>query len=233
MPATPATPDVARIASLIGDRARVTILTQLLAGQALTATELGRAAGIAKPTASTHLAKLLAGGLLAVEIQGRHRYFRLAHPDVSAVLERLMGVAMRVGGGTNKTPTVGPADPALRKARVCYDHLAGELGVLVLDGLKERGGVEIRGSALALTPAGERLFQRLEIDLDTLKSKRRPLCLPCLDWSVRRHHLAGSLGAALLHRCVALKWAYRQRGTRVMHFSATGERELRKRLAPV
>jgi DNA-binding transcriptional ArsR family regulator len=219
-----ATPDIAVIAGLIGDRARATILMGLMAGQALTATELARAAEVTKQTASSHLAKLVKARLAAVERVGRHRYFRLADPDVGAVIEGLMGLAHRAGAVHVET---GPAEPALRKARLCYDHLAGELGVFVFDGLKHHGFLATRDKELTVTTGGERFCQRLGIDVAALARGRRPLCLACLDWSVRRHHLAGALGAAFLSRCFALGWARRHRMTRVVSFTAPGERSLR------
>jgi DNA-binding transcriptional ArsR family regulator len=219
-----ATPDIAVIAGLIGDRARATILMGLMAGRALTATELARAAGVTKQTASSHLAKLVKARLAVMERVGRHHYFRLADPDVGAVIEGLMGLAHRVGAVQVET---GPAEPALRKARVCYDHLAGELGVFVFDGLKHQGILAARDKELTVTAAGERFCRRLGIDVAALARGRRPLCLACLDWSVRRHHLAGALGAAFLSRCFALGWARRHRASRVVTFTAPGERSLR------
>ena len=219
-----ATPDIASIAGLIGDRARAAILMGLMAGRALTATELARAARVSKQTASSHLSKLVNARLAVVESVGRHRYFRLADHHVGAVIESLMGLAARVGA-VRVDP--GPADPALRKARVCYDHLAGELGVLVFDGLERRGFLAAGDGQLTLTAPGERFCQGLGMDVAALARGRRPLCLACLDWSVRRHHLAGALGAAFLSRCFALGWARRPRASRAVSFSATGERSLR------
>lgn len=220
------TPDIATIASLIGDRARATILMGLMAGRALTATELARAARVTKQTASSHLAKLVNAQLVAVENVGRHRYFRLADHDVGTVIEDLMGLAHRVGAIQVDS---GPLDPALRKARVCYDHLAGELGVLVFDSLRQQGCLRTEEKRLGLTEQGERFCRGLGIDLATLERRRRPLCLACLDWSVRRHHLAGALGAAILNRFFAFGWARSHKGTRVVSFSASGERSLRAR----
>jgi DNA-binding transcriptional ArsR family regulator len=219
-----AAPDIAAIAALIGDRARATILMGLMAGRALTATELARAARVTKQTASSHLSKLVAARLVGVERQGRHRYFRLAGPEVGMVIESLMGLAHRTGA-IRVDP--GPPDPALRKARVCYDHLAGELGVLVFDSLTQQGFLHAEGRTLALTEAGRRFFLGLGIDVEALEQARRPLCLPCLDWSVRRTHLAGSLGAAILRRCFSMRWARPHKTTRVVSFSALGERALR------
>jgi DNA-binding transcriptional ArsR family regulator len=221
-----ATPDIATIAGLIGDRARSTILMCLMDGRALTATELARAAGVSKQTASSHLSRLLEARLVAVESVGRYRYFRLAGHDVGAVIEKLAGLAHRLGAIQVDS---GPVDPALRKARVCYDHLAGELGVLVFDALRQQGSVRTVGRTVKLTQKGERFCHDLGIDLAALERGRRPLCLACLDWSQRRHHLAGALGAAILNRFFTLGWARRPKGTRIVSFSAAGERSLRAR----
>lgn len=215
---------VAELASLFGDPSRAEILLALLGGQALTASELAQIASVTKPTVSAHVAKLLAAGLVAREIQGRHRYFRLANRDVARLLEGLMGVADRNGVVRAR---VGPRDPALRKARVCYDHLAGELGVLVFESLEARACLRSAHGGLDLTGAGRRCFAVLGIDVASLENARRPLCRACLDWSARRPHLAGALGAALLERVFALGWARRVRRSRVVHFSALGEDALR------
>ena len=219
-------PDIASVASLIGDRARATMLMCLMAGRSHTATELARAANVTKQTASSHLSKLVQAHLLAVENIGRNRYFRLADHDVGAVIEHLTGLAERTGATHIES---GPKDPALRKARVCYDHLAGELGVLVFDSLSQQGCLRLGDEGLALTAEGERFCGAMGVDLAAMERRRRPMCLPCLDWSVRRHHLAGALGGALLSRFFALGWAHPKKGTRVVLFSAIGERSLRNR----
>ena len=219
-------PDIVSFGALIGDRARAEILTALMGGQALTATELAQVAGVTKQTASAHLARLLAARLIEVESQGRHRYFRLAHEDVARLLESLMGVASRIGAVRLRT---GPSEPALRKARVCYDHLAGELGVLAFDSLSHRRLLSVGDDELELTPQGEKFFADLGVDVNALSTQRRSLCRPCLDWSVRRNHLAGAVGAALLIRCLELKWARRAKGSRVVNFSAVGEQAFRDR----
>jgi DNA-binding transcriptional ArsR family regulator len=219
-------PSIVGIAALIGDHARAEVLTALMGGQALNATELAGVAGVTKQTVSAHLAKLLEARLLAVESQGRHRYFRLADRDVAHLLESLMGVAFRAGAVRVRS---SPREPALRKARVCYDHLAGDLGVLVYDSLLQRRYLRANGAAPELTPQGERFLGELGVDVRALEAQRRPLCRPCLDWSVRRHHLAGSVGAALLERCLALGWARRAKGSRVVSFSEAGEKALRGR----
>lgn len=219
-------PNIVGIAALIGDHVRAEILTALMTGQALTATELTQVAGVTKQTVSAHLAKLLEAQLLAVEVQGRHRYYRLADRDVAHLLESLMGVAYRVGAVRVRS---SPREPALRKARVCYDHLAGELGVLVFDGLEQRRYLRTGSGGPELTGPGRRFCDDFGIDLQALERERRPLCRTCLDWSVRRHHLAGSVGAALLGRCIDLGWARRARDSRVVSFSAAGESALRAR----
>ena len=201
-------PNIVGIAAAIGDHARADILTALMADRALTATELAEVAGVTKQTTSAHLAKLLSAGLLAVECQGRHRYFRLADRDVAHLLESLMGVAFRSGAVRVRG---SPREPALRKARVCYDHLAGELGVFAFEGLTKRRLVRAENKRLELTASGRRFFRDLGIDVDALAASRRLLCRTCLDWSVRRHHLAGAVGAALLTRCLELGWGRRIR----------------------
>jgi len=221
-------PNIVRVAALIGDRARAGILTALMAGEALTATELAEAAAVTKQTISSHLAKLLGARLIAVENQGRHRYFRLADRDVAQLLENLMGVAFR-SGSMRIRPS--PREPALRKARVCYDHLAGELGVLVFDGLQRQRLLRFVGCDLQLTEQGKRFCRDIGLDTQALAQGRRTLCRACLDWSARRHHLAGALGAALLTRCFEHGWAQRAKGSRVVSFTPAGERSLREQFS--
>lgn len=223
-------PNITAIAALVGDPARAQALTLLMAGKALTATELADGAGVTRQTISAHLARLVDARLLAVEAQGRHRYFRIADADVAGMLETLMGIAF--GAGTLPLRLqLGPSAPALRKARVCYDHLAGELGVLVHDRLAAHGAFGFGAHGIELTTAGAGLVGRLDIDATALVSTRRPVCRTCLDWSERRHHLAGALGSALLGRIEQLGWARRVAGSRVMTFDACGEAALRAWLA--
>jgi DNA-binding transcriptional ArsR family regulator len=217
-------PNIIGIAALIGDTTRAEVLTALMSGMALTATELAAIAGVTRPTISAHLAKLVEAGLLAVEAQGRHRYFRLADRDVAALLESLMNVAFRTGALRLRS---SPREPALRKARVCYDHLAGELGVLVYEQLLRRGAFGLDADGMRLTPDGVALVAELGIDAQAVDSGRRAFCRTCRDWSERRHHLAGSLGDALLARLEELGWARRSLDSRVVAFSEAGERALR------
>jgi DNA-binding transcriptional ArsR family regulator len=217
-------PNITSIATLIGDHARAQALTALMSGMALTATELATEAGVTKQTISAHLAKLVDAGLLAVEAQGRHRYFRLADGDVAQLLEALMGVAFRTGALRVRS---SPREPALRKARVCYDHLAGELGVLMYDNLARQGAFAFTPDGLSLTDAGHALLRELGLEAARLEGQRRAACRSCLDWSERRHHLAGAVGQALLERFIELGWARRVPGTRVLAFSGEGEQRLR------
>jgi DNA-binding transcriptional ArsR family regulator len=217
-------PDIAMVAALVGDPARANILTALMTGRALTASELAHQAGVTPQTASSHLAKLETGGLIAQEKQGRHRYYRLADPDVAGVLEGLEGLAARAGHMRVRT---GPKDPALRHARVCYDHLAGDLGVQMLDSMRTQRLVRQKKQDIELTAEGERFLERnLQISPDMLSHPRRPVCKACLDWSERRHHLAGTLGAAMMSRFSDLKWAARDPtpGSRVVNFTRAGEK---------
>ena len=210
-------PVIARVAALIGDPARANMLMALMDGRALTVSELAGAAGVGLPTASGHLAKLDQAGLLVAEKQGRHRYFRLSGPDVAEVLEALMGLAQRTGAVRVRT---GPRDTALRTARVCYDHLAGERAVRLMRNLTDRALIDAEAEP-HLTMDGRDFFARLGIDVAALEQGRRPLCRACLDWSERRAHLAGSLGAAVLDHVLAAGWARRQEG-RVVAFSPAG-----------
>jgi DNA-binding transcriptional ArsR family regulator len=217
-------PDIAMVASLVGDPARSNMLSALMTGRALTASELAHQAGITPQTASSHLAKLEVGGLIELEKQGRHRYYRLTGPDVASVLEGLAGLAERAAHTRVRT---GPKEPALRRARICYDHLAGDLGVQMLDSMRKQKLVRQSKQAIELTGEGKRFMaQALQIDADMLAHPRRPVCKACLDWSERRHHLAGTLGAAVMNRFTELNWAARDSapGSRVVNFTRTGEK---------
>ncbi len=212
------------VASLVGDPARANMLTALMTGRALTASELAHQAGITPQTASSHLAKLESGGLIEQEKQGRHRYYRLTDLDVAGVIEGLAALAARAGHMRVRT---GPKDPALRRARVCYDHLAGDLGVQMLDSMKRQKLIRQHKQEIELTPEGQRFMTRsLQISAEALAHPRRPVCKACLDWSERRHHLAGTLGAAVMTRFTELKWAARDAapGSRVVNFTRNGEK---------
>lgn len=214
-------PDISRIAALIGDPARANILTALMSGKALTATELASEAGVGLPTASSHLAKLEDGGLIRAQKQGRHKYFKLADAQVARVLEALMGLAANGGHLRSRT---GPRDAGLRAARVCYNHLAGEAGTQLFDSLVARGFLRLSEGGLTLTDTGSGFAASLGLGPDRLSAKRAPLCRECLDWSERRSHLAGVLGRAIFERMQELGWCARLPGTRVVEFRGDGRR---------
>ena len=209
-------PVIASVAALLGDPARANILTALMDGRALTVSELAEAAGVTLQTASGHLAKLDAANLLTAEKQGRHRYFRLSGPDVAQVLEALMGLAQRTGATRVRT---GPRDAALRSARICYDHLAGERGVALLKAARQQGLID-GDKDLAVTTKGRAFFADFGIDLAALE-KGRPVCRACLDWSERHSHLGGALGAAVLSHMIDRGWVRREAG-RVLTFTCEG-----------
>lgn len=215
-------PDISLIAALIGDPARANMLTALMTGKALSVSELAGEAGVTVQTASTHLSKLEQGGLLQPRKQGRHKYFRLTDDQVAYVLENLMGLAM--GAGHLRTRT-GPKDEALRRARVCYNHLAGQMGIRLYESLLARGYLVPTGQGddIALSETGEHHIYNFGVDLSALRAGKSPLCKQCLDWSERRSHLAGRLGRALLVQITQLEWAERQPNTRVVTFTKTGE----------
>ena len=214
-------PNIAAVAALIGDPARANMLTALMTGKALTATELAAEAGVTAQTASSHLARLLEGDLLTMRRQGRHKYYALARADVATALEALMGIA--AGQGVLRTRT-GPRDAALREARVCYNHLAGQAGILMFNSLLERALLMEQGETLSLTDAGADFVRAFGIDLDGLAAARAPLCRSCLDWSERRSHLAGSLGRAIFARMEDMGWLRREGGSRVVAFTVAGQR---------
>ena len=195
------------------------MLSALMSGQALTAGELAREACVTPQTASSHLAKLTDGGLIVARRQGRCVYFALAGEGVAELMEQLAGLAAAAG---HRRTRPGPRDPAMRRARVCYDHMAGELGVALLDGLLTRGAIEDRDGALSLTEAGRALVLDFGVPPDALRQRRRPVCKACLDWSERRSHLAGALGATLLDQIQIRGWARRPEGGRTLAFSAPG-----------
>ncbi|MEM9241963.1 MAG: winged helix-turn-helix domain-containing protein [Pseudomonadota bacterium] len=221
-------PDIVKIAALIGDPARANMLTALMSGKALTATELAREASITLQTASSHLAKLNDGGLLALRKQGRHKYFSLANEEVAHLLENLMSLA--AGAGHLRTRT-GPKDNALRKARVCYNHLAGDMGTQMFDFMIDQGHLFLAKDGIVLSEGGEQFVENLGIDVGMLKAKRSPMCRECLDWSERRSHLSGNLGRALLSKFEDLGWAKRDGQSRAVHFSKTGEKAFRSTFA--
>jgi len=214
-------PDISHVAALIGDPARTNMLLALVSGDAWTAGDLAREAGVSPATASSHLSKLQAGGLIERSRRGRHRFYRLKDEDVGEALEVLLRIAVRTG---HTRHVVAPAESSLRAARVCYDHLAGASGVRLYRFLRSSGHLVGDDRSIRLSPAGEDFIERFGVSLSALRERRRPLCRPCLDWSEQTHHLGGLLGAALLERMMALNWLARADGSRAVDFSATGER---------
>lgn len=213
-------PDISQIGALIGDPARANMLAALMDGRALTATELAEVAGITPQTASSHLAKLEDGGLVQPQKQGRHKYFSLPGPKVAGLLESLMEFAADRGHLRHRP---GPRDEAMRKARVCYDHLAGTYGVRMLDSLLLQRHLGMDDGRLAPTESGKRFFVDAGIALPQSTSSRRPLCRYCLDWSERRDHLAGALGATLYSHILDQGWAKRDPSSRAVTFNLKGE----------
>jgi hypothetical protein len=200
------------------------MLMALADGRALTAAELAYRARITPQTASGHLAKLVGGRLLAVAQQGRHRYFRLASPLVGRMLEGINAMASLEGPPRRRPHS--PAEDALRRARFCYDHLAGRLGVALADALVARGHVEFGEDGGVVTAEGGEFLARFGLEL--APRTRRAFCRPCLDWSERRPHIAGAVGAGLAARCLALGWILRQRDTRAVNVTAKGRAGLRE-----
>lgn len=223
----------AEVAALSGDSARASMLYALMDGRALTASELARAAGITPQTASGHLSRMTAVGLLSVERQGRHRYHRIATPSVARMLESIMQVAGELEPECKRL-TVGPRDAALRKARTCYDHLAGQLGVALADALIEHGRIELTSDAGVLTESGIAFLSEVGIDTGPMLAARtkrsgRVLCRPCLDWSERRSHLAGAVGADICAYSMKNAWTRRLEGTRAVLITPKGERVFREK----
>ncbi len=214
---------IAGVASLIGDAARANILSALMGGHALTAGELARHAGVTAQTTSGHLAKLVDAALISLEKQGRHRYYRLASPEVAQAMQSLMVVAAT---GPKRHHPIGPRDEGMRTARTCYDHLAGRLALALADSLSERGYVSLADGVGIVTEKGSRFFADFGIELAADGRSKRPLCRTCLDWSERRPHLAGHLGAAILARLLELKWVVRSPGTRALEITSSGQRGL-------
>jgi DNA-binding transcriptional ArsR family regulator len=212
---------IAEVASLIGDVARANILSALMDGRALTAGELAWHAGVSASTTSGHLSKLTEAELIALEKQGRHRYYRLASPEIAHAIEALMAVAAT---GPKRHRPVGPKDEALRTARTCYDHMAGRLGIALADSLCEHGHIVLADGAGVVTGKGRRFLSDFGIDLDALARSSRPFCRTCLDWSERRPHLAGHLGAKLLDRSLGLGWVRRVPDSRALKITETGRR---------
>jgi DNA-binding transcriptional ArsR family regulator len=214
-------PYIAEAAALIGDPARANMLAGLMDGRALTATELALAGGVAPSTASGHLAKLVEGKLVAVTASGRHRYYRLGSPAVARVLESLMELS--VDGPPRHRPKTR-CEEAMARARTCYDHFAGRLGVAIADGLAGRTLIMLSDEGGLVTEAGRAFLTELGVELEQPRKSRRTFCRPCLDWSERRWHFGGAVGAALTKRCFELGWTERQKDGRAVTITPEGEK---------
>ncbi|HEY7549111.1 MAG TPA: helix-turn-helix transcriptional regulator [Hyphomicrobiaceae bacterium] len=222
----------ATIAALAGDPARAGMLHALMDGRALTASELARVGGVTAQTASGHLARMTSAGLVCVEKQGRHRYHRLASPAVAHMMESIMQVASDLEPARPRL-TVGPRDAALRAARTCYDHLAGRLGVALADAMAARGYADLVADGGIITDAGFVFLGGIGVDVEALtaRSSRRGariMCRPCLDWSERRPHLAGAVGAALCALSFEKNWIRHIEGTRAVAVTPRGARVFRE-----
>jgi DNA-binding transcriptional ArsR family regulator len=210
--------NLVEVAALVGDTARATMLNALMGGQSLTATELAYCANISRSTASGHLSKLVAARLLTVIHNRRFSYYRIASPLVATMLESIKVVAA-VEVPPRRQPR-SATDDALRFARSCYDHLAGQVGVGVTDALVAMGHIVLTDEGGEVTPSGERFFAALGVDLTP--RTRRIFCQPCLDWSERRYHLKGLVGARLLHRLLELGWLRSVSGSRALELTSSG-----------
>jgi DNA-binding transcriptional ArsR family regulator len=214
-------PAVSEIAALVGNPARANILIALMDGRALTATELAGAAGVSPQTASEHLAKLRDANLLTLAKQGRHCYFKLASPKIARMIE---GIAVVAADGPQRYRPRWNGDDNLRKARTCYDHIAGRLGVALADALVLHKHLMLTEDGGVVTRRGERLLSGFGIALRDVSNGRRTFCKPCLDWSERRPHLAGALGAAIADRCFELEWIARLADSRALKILPKGVR---------
>jgi DNA-binding transcriptional ArsR family regulator len=220
---------IAAIAQLIAEPARTAMLIALIDGKALTASELAQVANITPQTASGHLARLTGAALIRASKQGRHRYHRLASAEVARMLEGLMQAAAYSLPPQRKL-TTGPGDAAMRRARTCYDHLAGELGVAIADALVAKGAVEFEDEAGLVTPEGLEFAARFGFDAGlggTGRRSARPLCRPCLDWSERRPHIAGRFGAAICSRFLDQAYVHRLGNTRTIAVTPKGRTALK------
>ena len=214
-----------QIAALIGDPVRATVMWTLMDGKAFTATELALAADTTAQNMSMHLAKLVQADLLDVESQGRHRYYRFARKEIAYAIEAMAHLVSSPGSSRNAKPE---EISDIKFCRTCYDHLAGRVGVLVTDSLLHQKIIVSKKNLFELSKRGEKWFSDFNIDVDTLKKQRRFLVRPCLDWSERRHHIAGSIAAALLDKMLHLDWIRRTRNSRAIIITGKGEKEFRE-----
>lgn len=216
-----ANPNVARVAALVSEDSRAAILTALMDGRLHPAGELAYMARIKPQTASFHLSKMVSANVVTVLKQGRHRYYGVQSPEVAQVLETLLSIAPPV---KIKSLSQASEDKAMRFARTCYDHLAGNLGIQLTDSLIKEGIIFEEENEFVVTEKGEKFFKDFHIELEMVKKKRRSFAHKCLDWSERRYHLAGALGNALLERLLVLKWVHRVPNTRSIKITSEGKK---------
>tara|TARA_R110002124_G_scaffold279835_1_gene452704 strand:- start:1438 stop:2148 length:711 start_codon:yes stop_codon:yes gene_type:complete len=220
-------PPMSRIGALIASPARARMLTELFDGRALTATELAGIAGVSAATASEHLGILVAGGFISREKSGRHHYFNLASREIASALEQLVAQTAHVNiadrpGNRQRTP--------MQNARMCYDHIAGQLGVAIANALVKHGALVPLGSDYELSEKGEQLLGELGIAVPKLSKSKRLFARQCLDWSERRHHVAGAVGAAIADLSFEKGWIQRTKERRVLSVTPKGRIALEKRL---
>jgi DNA-binding transcriptional ArsR family regulator len=220
--------NMVEVAALVGDTARATMLAALMGGQALTSSELASLARISRPTASGHLNKLVAARLLTVSQKRRNRYYRIASPLVARMLEAIKAVAA-IETPARYQPR-SAQDDTLRFARTCYDHLAGRLGVAIADALVAKRFIVLTEDGGEVTPSGARFLTKFGAGLTAKSAGRRIFCRACLDWSERRYHVAGFVGAEIWRRCLELGWLARRQDTRAVQVTAAGKRGLRDTL---
>ena len=220
--------NMVEVAALVGDTARATMLAALMGGQALTSSELAHLARVSRPTASGHLTKLANARLLAVTSKRRNRYYRIASPLVAKMLESIKAVAAIEVPARHQPRSA--QDDALRFARTCYDHLAGRLGVAIADALVAKKYVALNDDGGELTPGGKRFLAKFGATLHSTVGSRRIFCRPCLDWSERRYHIAGLVGAEICRCCQDKGWVRRQRDSRAITMTPAGRRGLRETL---
>ena len=214
---------LAEVAGLLGEPTRTRILTALLGGCAFTGKELAYFAGVTAPTASSHLTRLVAGELLVMEKQGRCHYYRLKSADVARAIEGLMTVAAAPPTGW---PPGHRVEPALREARMCYDHMAGRLGVSLCDMMLRRDYIVLVDDGGEVTDAGGRFLTGLGVDLEQARGAKRRYCRSCIDWTERRPHISGAVGASLAEAFLERKWVSRIPDSRVLTVTADGRKKL-------
>lgn len=216
--------NLVEVAALVGDTARATILSALMGGQALTSSELAGLARVSRSTASEHLARLVEARLINLTRIGRFSYYRISSPLVARMMESLTAVAS-IELPSRYQPRSAQAD-ALRAARTCYDHLAGQLGVAITDFLVREGHLLLSDDGGELTSSGRAFLSDFGADLTSQPRTTRCFCRPCLDWSERRYHVAGRVGSEIWRRCLGLGWVARMRDTRALLITPIGRREM-------